>query len=96
MTTIEIERERFNQGVQSEWDTLETIRVDLVARLREANQEQDKILSSLGSIVAQGKSWKKQTSRLADLRAEVEALQLGLDYIQGHKQNLRRGNAWLR
>jgi uncharacterized coiled-coil DUF342 family protein len=79
------EIKRHDPEVENKYNKFGARLQELRDELSEVDGEIEKILVNLGELVASGKSYKKQTARLAELRAKSEALELGcrtvrLDY----------------
>ena len=86
---------RFDKQIQADWDKLQARRRELVARLDAVNNDQERIKKDLGSVVSEGKNYKKQTDRLQEMRLEAEAVQAGLDYLRNQVAVMKRQNNWL-
>jgi hypothetical protein len=86
----------FDQATQDDYDKIQSRRRELQARLGAIKSEQASILAGLGCWVAEGCDWREYTDQLADLRAEGEALQAGIDYLSGQAGLLKRINTWLK
>ena len=86
----------YDQDVQDKYGSLTTRRAALQERLSQGKREQNKILEGLGELVATGAKYKPATDRLAALRLESEALELGIQYVNGQCGLLRRNNIWLK
>ena len=81
--------------VQEKYNAMTSRRRELAERLASINSEQDLLLVNLGGFVAEGCDYKEYTDRLAELRAEREALDAGILYIANQCDLLRRMNPWL-
>lgn len=86
----------FDEDVQAQWDALQARRRDLNQRLGQVQAEQTAILQGLGAWLFEGCDWREQTDRLAELRAEKEALDAAIQYAGLLADKLKRGNTWLR
>ena len=89
------EIKRFDQDVKDDYDRMQARSRELSARLAVVNGEQAQIITNLGAWVAEGCDYKEYTDRLAELRAERDALQAGLDYLDGQAGLLKRQHTWL-
>ena len=81
--------------VQEKFDFMVSRQAELGEQLAAATNEQGQILVNLGAFVVEGCDWKEYTDRLAELRAEIEALDAGLLYLAGQKELSIRLNHWL-
>ena len=81
--------------VQEKYDALTSRRNELTDELRFVNGEQERILASLGELVASGSKYKKQLERLAELRLETEALEAGIRHTTNQCSLLQRMNTWI-
>ena len=87
---------RHDPEVEAEWRANPTRKNELKAQLTAVDNEREEILSQLGRLVAaEGGDYKEATDRLAELRAEAEALQAGIDYLVGQAGLMKRLNHWL-
>ena len=80
----------------AQFDALGLRAQELRVHLTTSKHEIEKILTGLGELVASGAKYKQQVSRLAELRADIEALNFGLEYTQNQRELLRRFNELLR
>ena len=80
----------------AQFDALGLRAQELRVHLTTSRHEIEKILTGLGELVASGAKYKEQVSRLAELRADIEALNSGLEYTQNQRELLRRFNELLR
>lgn len=87
---------RFDEDVQAKWDALHARRRDLNQRLGQVQTEQTAILQGLGAWVFEGCDHREQTDKLAELRAEREALEAAIQYAANLADTIKRGNTWLR
>ena len=86
---------RHDPAVADDFDTKLARRRELKGMLTAVNGEQVSIETNLGALVSEGGNYKKATNRLAELRAETEALEAGIDYLTGRMDLLKRTNYWL-
>lgn len=87
---------RFDEDVQAQWNALQARRRELSRRLSAVQTEQTGILQGLGAWVLEGCDWREYTDKLAELRAEAEALQAAVTYVDNLADRIRRGAPWLR
>lgn len=85
----------FDEQVQSDFDTVQARRRELSNQLDKIYSEQAQIEIGLGRLVAEGKSHKKYTERLAEIESEIMALSAGITYLDNRAAILKRGNTWL-
>lgn len=90
------EIKRFDEDIQTQWDALQARRRELSHQLGAVKTEQNGILQGLGAWVLEGCDWREYTDRLAELRAEAEALQAALTYADNLADKIKRNNNWLR
>ena len=90
------EIKRFDEQVQNDYNKLTSRQRELSARLAAVNGEHKEIIVNLGAWVADGCDYKEYTDRLAELRAEREALEAGLEYLNGQAGLMLRLNHWLK
>ena len=86
---------RNDPAVLTEWDTLHDRLSELKANLINVKGEIAEILAHLGRLVAEGANYKKSTDRLAELRAETEALEAGIQHLADRAELMKRLNHWL-
>jgi len=86
---------RFDQSIQDDWDRLQNRRRELSSRLAAIKSETKQINANLGCWVAEGCDHKEYTDRLADLRAEAEAIAAALVYLDDQAAILKRSNSWI-
>jgi len=84
-----------DQEIRSDYNHLQDRRRELLKRLSVVTGEIEQIKINLGAWVAEGCDHKEHTDRLAELRAEMEGLQAGADYLAGQIDLMKRVNAWL-
>ena len=85
----------YKQDVAESWEALQARKREINNRLADVKTEQKQIKDSLGVWVAEGCDWKEYTDRLAELRAEAEALGAALVYLDNQAALLKRSNSWL-
>lgn len=90
------EIKRYDPEVENEYNELSARLGKLHSELANTEGEITRILTGLGSLVGSGKPYKNQTARLAELRQESEALELGARHIDGQIGLLKRMHTWLR
>ena len=86
---------RDNQEIRDKYNSLQARRRELMTRLQAVSGKQRELLINLGAWVAEGCDYKEYTDQLSDLGAEQEALQAGIDYLDGQLGLLKRVNSWL-
>ena len=89
------EIKRFDAQIQDQYNQLQARRRQLNDRLAAVLSKQKQIITNLGGWVAEGCEYKEYTDQLAELRGEGEALQAGLDYLDGQAGLLKRQHTWL-
>ena len=87
---------RHKPEVEAEYNELGARLRELRDELGSVNGEINQITGSLGELVASGKGYEKQIKRLATLRAESEALEAGVLFVNNQRDLLQRMNPWLR
>ena len=87
---------RFDPAVADDYDAKLARKRELKGMLTAVDNERVSIETNLGALVAEGgEGYKESTDRLAELRAEAEALEAGIDYLNGRLDLLKRTNYWL-
>ena len=86
---------RFNQSVQDDYSDLQGRQRELDVRLIRVNNEIEQAKKSLVFLVIERSDFQEACKRLAELRAEAEALQLGIDALRYKALLLKRSNSWL-
>ena len=86
----------FDQEIQDEYSSLLSRKQELSARLAEVKGDAEKCCSSLAILVVEGCDIQAECQRLAALRLEGEAIQLGISALSGKRELLKRINSWLK
>ena len=86
---------RNDPEVLAEWHEIHDRLSELKANLINVKGELEQIIANLGAAVAEGANYKKSTDRLAELRAETEALQAGIQHLADRAELMKRLNHWL-
>ncbi len=87
---------RDDPEAREKYNELGARKIELSRELGVAKGEIETILTDLGSLVASGKGFERQTDRLSKLRQQVEAISLGVQYVGGQRDLLGRYNQDLR
>ena len=80
------------QEAQIKYDAFAFRKGELRAELGAVNNEISTILDGLGELAASGASYSDQTARLAELRQQVEALELAVQFVSGQCELLERSH----
>ena len=86
----------FKQDIADQYDALDARRREINLQLSENGAETNRILESIGQVVAESGEWKKASVRVGKLRLEAEGLEAGLRYVDGQIEVLMRSNYWLK
>jgi len=85
----------YNAEIQANYDALKAKRRELNNRLRQYTNEINQVQTDLGALVFECADYSKTTARLADLRLQVEAMELGIHHVDGKMSIMKRSYGWL-
>lgn len=85
----------YNETIQMEYNGLKSRRRELTTQVRQCSAEINQVQANLGAMAAEGCDYSEYTANLGQLRLQVEALELGIHYLDGQMGLLKRSNVWL-
>lgn len=88
-----IEVVRDDPKLQADWDRLQARKRELQRRLVVIDREIGQTKLDAGAMAAEGCDYKEFTDKLADLRAEAEAIKDAIDYLDKQAQVIKRANS---
>jgi len=87
---------QFDQTIQDDYNQLKVNRQELNAQVRRITGEINLAKETVGGLVASGLNWRDYDVNLNELRADVEAFELGIKHIDGQLAQMKMNNSWLR